>query len=85
MGGPLGLETSVLVANTSAFAAQVQVTVVFFPSTTDKRFGLVVESLPTGNGMAQIVVERASYNDAVVAGQTIEWAAGSNAFGTKLW
>jgi hypothetical protein len=109
VGGPLGLETYVLVANTSAFAARVQVTVVyengttdvqtydvdptsrfnvpmaaFFPGTAGKRFGVVVESLPAAGGTAQIVVERASYNNAVLDGQTILWAGGGNAFGTKL-
>lgn len=109
VGGPLGLETYVLVANTSPFAANVQVTVVFedgtteaqthavpassrfnipvgvfFPDTDGKRFGVIVESLPASGGTAQIVVERASYNDAVIDGQTIVWAAGANAFGTKL-
>jgi hypothetical protein len=109
VGGPLDLETYVLLANTSAFDATVQVTVVFedgttevqtytvgatsrfnvpmgpfFPSTVGKRFGVVVESLPTLGGTAQIVVERATYNDAVIDGQTVRWAAGANAFGTKL-
>ncbi len=109
VGGPLGIETYVLVANTSAIDAAVRVTVVFedgttvdhtyavpassrfnvpvrdfFPETVGRRFGVVVESLPTTSGTAQIVVERASYNDAVIAGQSHRWAAGANAFGTKL-
>jgi hypothetical protein len=49
-----------------------------------KRFGVVVESLPTTDGTAQIVVERASYNNAIVDGQTVVWAAGASAFGTRL-
>jgi hypothetical protein len=109
VGGPLGLETYVLLANTSTFGAIVQFTVVFedgstvvrtypvaaasrfnvpmgpfVPETVGKRFGVVVESLPTANGTAQIVVERASYNDATIDGQRVAWAAGANAFGTKL-
>lgn len=100
VGGALGLETYVLVANTSAFNANVQVTVVFedgtteaqtyavpatsrfnvpvgtfLPNTVDKRFGVVVESLPAAGGTAQIVVERASYNNALLDGQTVVWAA----------
>lgn len=109
VGGPLGLETYVLVANTSSFDANVQVTVVFddgttasqsyavgassrfnvpmgafFPSTNGRRFGVVVESMATTSGTARIVVERASYNDATIGGQTVRWAAGGNAFGTRL-
>lgn len=109
VGGPLGIETYVLIANTSMFQALVQVTVVFddgttavqsypvaatsrfnvpigvfFPATVGRRFGVVVESLPTASGVARIVVERATYNDAVQNGQVVKWAAGGNAFGTKL-
>ncbi|WP_291980824.1 carboxypeptidase regulatory-like domain-containing protein [Luteitalea sp.] len=109
VGGPFGIETYALVANTSSFEASVRVTVVFedgttqvgtyavpgngrfnvpmgvfFPATVDKRFGVVVESLPVTGGTAQIVVERASYSNAVIDGQTVTWAAGANAFGTKL-
>ena len=53
-----------------------------FPETIGKRFGLLVESV--GATPAQIVVERASYSNAVIDGQTVTWAAGANAFGTKL-
>jgi len=109
VGGPLGLETYVLLANTSAFDAMVQVTAVFedggtevqryavgaasrfnvpmgpfFPSTMGRRFGVIVESLPTERGTAQIVVERATYNDATIDGQVVRWAAGADAFGTRL-
>lgn len=109
VGGALGIETYVLIANTSPFAAAVRATVVFddgttatqtyavpassrfnvpvglfFPDTTGRRFGVVVESLPSLGGTAQIVVERASYNDATVGGEKIAWAAGGNAFGTRL-
>jgi hypothetical protein len=55
---------------------------VIFPSVKDKRFGTIVESL--GTTPAQIVVERAIYNDAVINGQNVVWAAGSNAIATRL-
>ena len=55
---------------------------VAFPSVRGKRFGTIVESL--GATPAQIVVERALYNDAVINGQTVIWAAGSNAIATRL-
>lgn len=57
---------------------------VLFPQTSGRRFGVIVESLPTPAGTARIVVERATYNDAVLDGQPVTWAAGANAFGTKL-
>jgi len=53
-----------------------------FPSVQGKRFGTIVESL--GTTPAQIVVERAIYNDAVINGQNVVWAAGSNAIATRL-
>jgi hypothetical protein len=54
-----------------------------FPNARNRRYGIVVESL--GDLPAQIVVERATYFDAVDrAGRRITWAAGSNAVGTKL-
>ena len=53
-----------------------------FPSVRGKRFATIVESL--GPNPAQIVVERAMYNDAVINGQTVVWAAGSNAIATRL-
>jgi len=55
---------------------------VAFPGVRGKRFGTIVESL--GATPAQIVVERALYNDAVIDGQTVIWAAGSNAIATRL-
>jgi hypothetical protein len=39
---------------------------------------------PRGREAAQIVVERAMYSDAVINGQSVIWAAGSNAVGTRL-
>ena len=53
-----------------------------FPSVRGKRFATIVESL--GPNPAQIVVERAMYNDAVINGRTVVWAAGSNAIATRL-
>jgi hypothetical protein len=53
-----------------------------FPEAWGKRFGVVVESVPTTtDAAAQIVVEGARYhNDA--AG--VVWAAGANALATRL-
>jgi hypothetical protein len=48
------------------------------PSAAGRRFGAIVESL--GATPAQIVVERAIYNDA----GGVRWAAGTNALGTRL-
>ena len=45
-----------------------------------KRFGVLVESLPTVNGTAQIVVERAMYWNA----GGVHWAAGTNCVATRL-
>jgi CSLREA domain-containing protein len=53
-----------------------------FPSTVGKRFGVIVESL--GEPAAQLVVERALYNDAIIHGRNVVWAAGANAMGTRL-
>jgi hypothetical protein len=114
-----GVETFVLVANTSSFDGEILVTLLFedsgesltqtfqvpatsrfnivppfhFPAascpekgrrnsqSTSRRFGMLVESLPSGaEGAAQIVVERAMYSDA----GGIAWAAGTNALATKL-
>ena len=44
----------------------------------ERRFGAIVESL--GATPAQIVVERAMYNDA----NGVVWAAGTNNLGTRL-
>ena len=41
-----------------------------------------MESL--GATPAQIVVERAMYNDATINGQRVIWAAGTNVVGTRL-
>jgi hypothetical protein len=50
-----------------------------------KRFGVVVESLPTGGGTAEIVVERAMYSgDGRAPAFLPYWPAGTNALGTKL-
>ena len=108
-GGPLNLQTYVLIANTADGEGRVQVRIIFedgataqlatpltlaphsrttlamgqvFPSARNRRFGTVVESL--GPDAAQIVVERAMYNDAVINGQNVVWAAGSNAAATRL-
>ena len=108
-GGPLNLQTYVLIANASDVAGRVQVKVIFedgstaqlaaplalaphsrttlpmgqfFPAVKDRRFGTVVESL--GPDAAQIVVERAMYNDAAIDGRVVIWEAGSNAAATRL-
>lgn len=102
-GGPRGLETYILIGNTSPTAGTARVTLTFedgtqatqdfalpansrtnvaatvdFPSSAGKRFGTVVESL--GTTPAQIVVERAMYNNA----GGVVWAAGTSALGTRL-
>ena len=51
-----------------------------FPSATGRKFGAIVTSLATTGGVAQIVVERATYEDAL----GVRWAAGSAALGTRL-
>jgi hypothetical protein len=54
------------------------VDVATFPTSANRRYGAVVESL--GATPAQIVVERAQYWDA----NGVSWAAGTNALATKL-
>jgi hypothetical protein len=49
-----------------------------FPEAANRRFGAIVESL--GTAPAEIVVERATYRDAL--GQ--RWAAGTNSLATRL-
>lgn len=49
-----------------------------FPGADGRRFGAIVES--TGATPARIVVERAMYNNA----DTVFWAAGTNALGTRI-
>ena len=56
----------------------VPVDVATFPTSANRRYGAVVESL--GANPAQIVVERAQYWDA----NGVSWAAGTNALATKL-
>jgi uncharacterized repeat protein (TIGR01451 family) len=56
----------------------VPVDVASFPTSANRRYGAVVESL--GATPAQIVVERAQYWDA----NGVSWAAGTNALATKL-
>ncbi len=56
----------------------VPVDVATFPTSANRRYGAVVESL--GATPAQIVVERAQYWDA----NGVSWAAGTNALATKL-
>jgi len=45
-----------------------------------KKFGVIVESVATAGGTAQIVVERAMYSDA----NGVVWAAGTDVVATKL-
>jgi DNA-binding beta-propeller fold protein YncE len=45
-----------------------------------QRFGALVESLPTSEGTASLVVERATYSDA----GGIHWAAGTGSVATKI-
>ena len=49
-----------------------------FPESDGQRFGIVVESL--GETPAQLIVERATYNDS----GGVPWAAGTSALGTRL-
>ena len=49
-----------------------------FPAAVGKRFGTIVDSV--GATPAELVVERAMFNDA----RGVNWAAGSNALGTRL-
>jgi hypothetical protein len=104
-GGPRNTQTFILIANTSAQAASVEVKLIFedgstavrtyaigansrfnvavandFPTSRNRRFGAVVESMPSGNARAQIVVERSIYSDS----GGVVFAAGANAPGTKL-
>ena len=53
-----------------------------FSQAQGRRFGVIVESV--GATPAQIVVERAMYSNAVINGQTVVWAAGTNVVGTRL-
>ena len=103
VGGPFGLETYILIGNTSATAGTARLTLTFedgtqivrdyqlpassrtsvavgleFPQAAGRRFGAIVES--TGTTPAQLIVERAMYNDA----GGVRWAAGTSALGTKL-
>ena len=100
-GGPTGVETYVLIANTSSTPGEARVTLLFedgtttaqnfpllpnsrfnvamsamFPASLNRRYGTVVESI--GSTPAQIVVERAMYNNA----GGVVWAAGTNALAT---
>ena len=103
VGGARNVETYILLANTSASAGDVLVTLLFedgtsaertftvaprsrfnvdvrteFAMALDRRFGALVES--QGANAAQLVVERAMYNDA----NGVIWAAGTNNLGTRL-
>ena len=49
-----------------------------FPAAVGRRFGAIVDSV--GDDPAELVVERAMFNDA----RGVIWAAGSNALGTRL-
>ena len=59
-------------------SGNVPVEVATFPTSANRRYGAVVESL--GANPAQIVVERAQDRDA----NGVPWAAGTNASATKL-
>jgi hypothetical protein len=100
------VDTYVLVANTSAFAGQVRVTLLYEDGTTsapllvdlaprsrknvvpefeiagaaNRKWAVVVESVDTGGGLPQVVVERAMYWNA----GRVMFAAGSNLLGTRL-
>jgi hypothetical protein len=53
-----------------------------FPDVVGKRFGVVVESVPTATaGAAQIVVEGARYHNDTAG---VVWAAGADALATRL-
>jgi hypothetical protein len=53
-----------------------------FPAARGKRFGVIVESVPTGtNAAAQIVVEGARYHNDTAG---VVWAAGADALATRL-
>ena len=55
----------------------------FFPNSTGRRYGVMVESL--GDTPAEIVVERAMYWDSVdPSGRRVPWAAGTDALGTRV-
>jgi hypothetical protein len=53
-----------------------------FPQVLGKRFGVVIESVPTAtNAAAQIVVEGARYHNDTAG---VVWAAGADALATRL-
>ena len=105
-GGANGIDTYILVANTSTFAGTVRVTLLMedgsapwvtlsMPPTSrttlnaaaafgslveGRRFGAIVESLPTDGRTAAIVVERAMYWNP----KGLHWAAGTDALATRL-
>jgi hypothetical protein len=104
-GGTRSVDTYVLVANTSPFQGNVQVSLLFEDGTTvacgggvvpatsrttyymgdcaearGRRFGVLVESVATDDGTAQIVVERAMYSNAL--GRW--WSAGTDAVATRI-
>jgi hypothetical protein len=55
----------------------------FFPGAMGAKYGVMVESI--GASPAQIIVERATYSDAVDATDThTAWAAGTGALGTRI-
>jgi hypothetical protein len=103
-GGANTWQTYVLIANTSSFAGQAQVTAYFedsttatttvslpalsrtnvamssvFPTTSNRRFSIVVQSVGSPTA-PQIVVERAMYSNA----NGVVWSAGTAAVATRL-
>jgi hypothetical protein len=77
-GTPAELRTF-LVNPTSRFNVDVGAE---FPGAVGKRFGVVVESVPTAtDGAAQIVVEGARYHNDTAG---VVWAAGADALATRL-
>jgi hypothetical protein len=55
----------------------------YFPQAAGRTYGVVIESV--GESPVTVVVEQATYSDAVDAtGRRWEWAAGSNALATRL-
>ena len=76
------------VSLTPATIAQYPELASFFPSdvvAAGRRFGVVVDSLPTASGTAQVVVEGSIYgSDGRVPTFLPYWPAGSNALATRL-
>ncbi len=69
-------------ANSARATTRVARLIAVIGQATRTHFGVIVESL--GSPAAQLVVERAIYNDAIIHGRNVTWAAGANAMGTRL-